>query len=138
MPKWTQGFIRSIEPTSPKNTIEKGDKLKVVLQGASFSPIVLVCLRVLRHCHAALTLYFQENSPHEFKWRGSLLGIFVGDHSFRFEPSKTTPGSTTFVHSEEFHGALVTLLKIFPQGTKQKDGFDGFNRDLKRRVESQR
>ena len=42
MPEWTQGFIRSIEPAVKKNTIEEGDKLNVTLEGASFSPVVLV------------------------------------------------------------------------------------------------
>lgn len=43
MPQWTQGFIRSIEPASKKDTIDVGDKLNVTLEGASFSPVVLVC-----------------------------------------------------------------------------------------------
>ncbi|KAI9753351.1 MAG: hypothetical protein M4579_005209 [Chaenotheca gracillima] len=117
MPEWTQGFIRSITPVVPKDPIEKGDKLNVTLQGASFSPVVL------------------ENSPQEFKWRGSIPGLFYGDHSFRFEPGPT-PGTTTLTHSEEFSGPLTFLMKIIPQGTKQKEGFEGFNDDLKRRVES--
>lgn len=45
MPSWTQGFIRSIKPVNPqKKNIEKGDKLNVKLEGASFSPVVLVRL----------------------------------------------------------------------------------------------
>lgn len=29
-------------------------------------------------------------------------------------------------------------MNIIPQGSKQKDGFDGFNSDLKKRVESEK
>lgn len=41
MPEWTQGFIRSIEPVN-KDAISEGDKLKVTLESASFSPVILV------------------------------------------------------------------------------------------------
>lgn len=44
MPEWTKGFIRSIKPAVEKEAIETGDKLHVTLEGASFSPIVLVRL----------------------------------------------------------------------------------------------
>lgn len=47
MPEWAQGFIRTIEPVAQKDSIEKGDKLKVTLEGASFSPVVLVCLAMV-------------------------------------------------------------------------------------------
>lgn len=81
-----------------------------------------------------------ENSPGEFRWRGRMWGIpglFSGEHSFRFEPSRTTPGATTFVQAEEFSGILSFLIA---DGTKfaktTKAGFEGFNADLKARVES--
>ncbi len=49
-----------------------------------------------------------------------------------------TPGSTTLVHSEKFTGVLSFL---FADGSfaakKTLLGFEGFNKDLKARVESQ-
>lgn len=45
IPEWTQGFIKSITPQTPTSTQPKeGDVLTVVLEGATFSPIVLVRL----------------------------------------------------------------------------------------------
>lgn len=31
---------------------------------------------------------------------------------------------------------MTVLLKVMPQTSKQKEGFDGFNSDFKKRVES--
>ena len=116
-PEWTQGFIKSIEPHSQKSTIEKGDKLKVVLEGGTFNPVVT------------------ENSPARFAWLGSLpLGVFSGEHEFQFKPSTTTPGGTTLIHAEDFSGALSFLMKM-SFGTKTGTGFEGFNNDLKRKAE---
>ena len=55
MSEWTQGFIKSIEPIEPKSgtMIEKGDKLKVVLDGATFNPTVLVCFD-LTQCDSSI------------------------------------------------------------------------------------
>lgn len=65
-----------------------------------------------------------------------ISGLFTGEHSFRFEPSKTNPGETTFVQAENFSGILSFLIK---EGTgfarTTREGFEGFNGDLKRRVE---
>ena len=47
------------------------------------------------------------------------------------------PGTTTFTHWEEIFGSPIFLLKIIPQSTKQKHGFDGFNSDLKKRMENE-
>lgn len=121
MPEWCQGHFKSIEAQAQKNTIEKGDKLKVVLGGMTFNPDVL------------------ENSEQEFRWRGSLWGLFNGDHYFRFEPSKTTPGSTTFTHGEEFSGPLAVLMKLpikIGDFNEMAPKFEKFNEDLKHRVES--
>lgn len=81
----------------------------------------------------------QENSDRVFKWRGSLWPIFVGDHFFCFNPSTVTPGSTTFVHGEEFSGLLAPLMNL-PLGfaAKTSSGFEGFNEDLKKQAESSR
>jgi len=65
-------------------------------------------------------------------------GLFTGEHQFRFEPSKKTPGGTTFVQAERFSGILLFLIA---DGTKfsktTKAGFEGFNADLKARCESE-
>lgn len=79
----------------------------------------------------------KENSAEQLKWRGSIPGLLYGDHAFRFDPGPK-PGTTTFVHSEEFSGILAFAMNLIPQGSKQKEGFEGFNRDLKKRVESEK
>ncbi|OAA75867.1 activator of Hsp90 ATPase 1 family protein [Akanthomyces lecanii RCEF 1005] len=117
LPEWTQGFIRSIKPAKD-GSVSKGDKLNVTLEGASFSPTIL------------------ENSAQEFKWRGSIPGLFYGDHVFRFEPGPR-PDTTLFTQSEEFSGILAFIIKFIPLGSKQRDGFEDFNEDLRRRVEGE-
>jgi len=77
------------------------------------------------------------NSPHLFKWGGSLPLIFGGNHSFEFKESKVTPGGTTFTQHEEFYGALGFLMggnfvgRWAGFGRKTEGNWDGFNRDLK-------
>lgn len=79
----------------------------------------------------------QENTPSRLKWRGSLPGIFTGDHVFEFQPSKTTPGSTTFVQYEDFTGLLSFTMKAEKKsGAQNLEGFNAVNRDLKAKVES--
>jgi hypothetical protein len=80
------------------------------------------------------------NAPAEFRWRGVLWGVpglFTGEHQFRFGPSARTPGATTLVQAETFSGVLAFLIA---EGTgfwtKTKEGFEGFNADLKARCES--
>jgi hypothetical protein len=64
-------------------------------------------------------------------------GLFTGEHSFRFEPSKETPGSTTFVHSEKFSGILSFMIAPGTSfANKTVKGFEDFNKDLKANVES--
>ncbi|KAK3716795.1 hypothetical protein LTR37_006145 [Vermiconidia calcicola] len=119
MSEYTQGFIKSITPAEqkPAKQITKGDKLKVVLEGVTFSPSVL------------------ENTERQFMWRGTIPALLCGDHYFRFEPSKTTPGGTTFTQGEDFSGVLSFLMGM-SMGQKSEQGFGGFNEDLKKRVES--
>jgi hypothetical protein len=119
---WTHGFIKSITPADP--TVAPGTKLRNVLQGMTISPTIMA------------------NSPQEFRWRGVLWGIpglFTGEHQFRFEPSKITPGGTTFVQAEKFSGILTFMIA---EGTgfwkSTKEGFEGFNEDLKKRCESEK
>ena len=65
------------------------------------------------------------------------MGIFVGDHSFRCEPSKTAPGRTTFVQEEKFTGILSFLMgegyaaNALGFKEKTKKNFESYNRDLK-------
>lgn len=70
----------------------------------------------------------------ELSWRGALpLGSFVGEHSFRLEP--TASGGTRFLHSEKFNGALVGILpEQFWADTRT--GFDAMNAAIKQRSEA--
>jgi hypothetical protein len=68
-------------------------------------------------------------------WRGTVPLLFYGDHFFRFEASKTTPGGTTFAHGEEFKGPLAAPFGWFGMGSKTSIGFEKFNEDLKREAE---
>lgn len=77
----------------------------------------------------------QENNEREFRWVGSLPYIFTGAHYFIFDPSETTPGSTTFKQGENFTGA-ASILMNFSMGKNTGVNFEKFNEDLKKRVES--
>ncbi|KAK4497816.1 hypothetical protein PRZ48_010470 [Zasmidium cellare] len=119
-PQWASSHFKSVDKLSPqKETIEKGDKLKVVMPGMTFNPTVL------------------ENNPSVFQWRGSLWGLLNGDHSFKFQPSETTPGGTTFVNEEKWHGPVLSLLRpIWAPSAEAPKGFVSFNEELKKRAES--
>jgi hypothetical protein len=62
------------------------------------------------------------------------MGI-AGLHTFEFQPSKVTEGGTTFVQKEEFEGALSFLMQGWLVGRPLLKGYNGFNADLKKRVE---
>jgi hypothetical protein len=70
------------------------------------------------------------------------LGLFSGDHSFHFEPSEITPGGTTFVQNENFSGLIGGIIgeniigNAIGLRAKTKAGFEGFNEDFKKWVES--
>ena len=70
------------------------------------------------------------------EWLGSLLvrGLFDGRHRFELED---TGSGTRFVHSEQFTGLLVPLLRR-SLDTKTRAGFEAMNAALKERVESLR
>lgn len=55
-----------------------------------------------------------QNTAEEFTWRGDLLYVFSGVHTFRFEPSKTTPGHTRFVNCEEFARFNTIFMRLMP------------------------
>ncbi|EPS35502.1 hypothetical protein H072_11072 [Dactylellina haptotyla CBS 200.50] len=119
------GFFKSIGPAVKGEPYEPGLKMRNELKVMVIEPTLL------------------ENSPKCFSWMGNgLLGTFNGEHRFRFEPSTTTPGGTTFIHEEIFTGALSLLmgenLAARAAGLKKttKEGFEGFNVDLKKWCES--
>ena len=70
--------------------------------------------------------------PEEFKWRFDIFHVLSGIHSYRFEPSKTTPGSTRFVNSEEFLRLSNVLMRLMPV----EKMFCQFSEQFKARVES--
>ncbi|BCS29795.1 SRPBCC domain-containing protein [Aspergillus puulaauensis] len=128
------GFIRSIEPdgasTAAKN-LKAGDKIHVTAGYGKwkFSPLV------------------EQNTEELFGWRGSVPGIFTGAHAFRFESvsdSDTTGAEarTRLVHEERFSGLLAGLMgegyfgSLFGMREDTRKGFEGFNADFKKWVES--
>lgn len=110
-PEWNP-FVKSLE-----GVVKEGSYIKVSLPGMKIKPKVI---------------NFEKNNL--FKWSGNLLfkGIFDGVHSFRLVDNDD--GTTTFIHSEEFKGFLIPLLKK-KLSTEIKDGFEEMNRALKQRVE---
>jgi hypothetical protein len=61
----------------------------------------------------------------------------TGEHSFLFEPSKTTPGGTTFIQEEVFGGALGFVMgenavaRAIGVPEKTHKGWKKYNEDLK-------
>ncbi|KAF2022350.1 hypothetical protein BU24DRAFT_363586 [Aaosphaeria arxii CBS 175.79] len=114
------GFFKTIKPADPSKPLEVGDKLILELQPMSFTPKLI------------------ENSPNRFRWLGSLPGVFTGEHNFSYEPSKTTPGGTTFSQWEEFSGILSFLMgegalaKWYGMREQSATGWEKFNQDLKK------
>ncbi|KAI1325583.1 hypothetical protein F5Y16DRAFT_401303 [Xylariaceae sp. FL0255] len=107
--EWAQGSIKSVEAASPNGTLNVGDNLKLTFPGMG-----------------TWKAKVSANSPSEFKWYNKYPGILWAEHTFRFEPSKITPGHTTFVNSEVFGGTLTSLATMF--------GADGEDRDSLVRV----
>jgi hypothetical protein len=60
-----------------------------------------------------------------------MYGLIAGLHTFEFQPSKLTPGCTTFVQWESFTGAGTWLMSEWLVGGGIKKYFVGFNEDLK-------
>lgn len=89
-----------------------------------------------------------ENSERCFKWVGSFMGIFTGQHFFRFEDVEDEEGEegkkTLFVHGEEFSGILGWIIGdgwiagCLGMRVKTTRGFEGFNADLKAWCEGKR
>lgn len=115
-PKWNP-FIKSIF-----GQVEIGDQIKVNItppdgKGMTFKPSVLA---------------FEPNK--EFRWIGTLLfnGLFSGEHKFQLIDNGNE--TTTFIHSENFKGLLVSLFKNQLENNT-KIGFELMNEALKKRVE---
>jgi hypothetical protein len=67
-----------------------------------------------------------------------MMGMFNGEHAFRFMASAVTPGGTTLVHEERFTGAMTwcigegAVAGLLGVREKTRLGFEGFNEDLKK------
>ncbi len=70
-----------------------------------------------------------------FEWLGRLVvpGLFDGRHRFELHP--TPDGGTRLVHSEQFSGLLVRVMRA-SLDTTTVAGFTSMNEALRRRVES--
>ncbi|MGD2043700.1 MAG: SRPBCC domain-containing protein [Acidimicrobiia bacterium] len=75
----------------------------------------------------------EATAPERFEWLGSLVfpGLFDGRHRFELMP---TASGTHLIHSEEFNGVLVPLLRR-SLDTRSRAGFETMNQALKARVE---
>ncbi|TVY35466.1 hypothetical protein LSUB1_G005194 [Lachnellula subtilissima] len=90
----------------------------------------------INHAPELVRKFVEQNSPTMFQWQGPPVVGISGLHTFSFEPSKVAEGGTTFVHKEEFSGAMAFLMQSWLVGWSMPGKFDGFNRDLKKRVEN--
>lgn len=133
--EWHKGFFKEIHYAPGKTTADVGDKLKVIAEGMTFEPIVVVCNTRKRKQGSDMLMKVQENSPAKLEWTGSLPYIFTGIHSYQFRPSEENPGNTTFVQEESFTGLLSPLMWT-PLGSSTKAGFEKINADLKAKAES--
>ena len=80
-------------------------------------------------------LLLAAREPVEFRWKGRLLlrGIFDGEHIFRIE--EADGDRVRFTHAEIFSGFLVPWLWR-DLDTNTRRGFERFNADLKKQVET--
>lgn len=63
--------------------------------------------------------------------------MFKGDHVLEFLPSEKKSGECLFVHYEDFSGMFAhTMEPEKKSGPANFAGFEAFNCDLKRRVET--
>ncbi len=74
----------------------------------------------------------QANTPAEFRWRGDLLFLLSGEHTFRFEPSQINPGKTLLINNEEPFRLNVILMRLVPA----EKMFKQFCEEFKTRVEA--
>lgn len=63
--------------------------------------------------------------------------LLIGDRRFYFKESKKTPGGTTLAQSEDIKGLLAFMFtENSKQGKIAKEAMEGFNVDIKAKVES--
>ncbi|MGL4581657.1 MAG: SRPBCC family protein [Flavobacterium sp.] len=95
-----------------------GMPLEIILPTMRFRPIV-----------------HTKKNEELFSWQGKLWinGLFDGHH--QFELKTIDDHNCLFIHSEEFKGILVPLLKK-KLNTDTRLGFEAMNNALKNRVES--
>ncbi|TVY15999.1 hypothetical protein LARI1_G005719 [Lachnellula arida] len=115
--EWHQGMVKEIKPLS--DSLAAGNKLHCEMLDLTFDAIITPQ---------------KENSPTMFQWQGPPVAGISGLHIFSFEPSRVAVGGTTFVQQEQFSGAMAFLMRVL--GWSMPGKFDGFNGDLKKRVES--
>lgn len=111
-PEWHSGQFRSITTLAPdKLTIEHGDTQEVALQGMTFSPTGLGESRFL----PAYPSIPRLDSPLLLR-RTRCVRSYGGElyvHWFRFEPSETNSGCSTFRPLDNFSGPM-TLMTTLP------------------------
>jgi hypothetical protein len=120
IPQFHSGFILSLTPMPLGKTgaeLVPGDRMHNKLGGIIARPTIL------------------ENSPSAFRWRGpwpyTYLNLLCGWHTFRFEPSKTNPGHTLFVHEETFTGPLAWVMGLETPNRKTMVKFYKYNTDFR-------
>ncbi len=117
--KWNP-FIKSIS-----GDVNPGNTIIVILQQPGMKPMKM----------KPKVISFKKEE--ELVWIGHLfiLGIFDGEHSFRFIKNKD--GSTKFIQKELFKGLIVPMLnRMLDKNTK--NGFELMNEKLKHEVEMKR
>ena len=115
-PEWNP-FIRRIEGVA-----KPGHQIEVLLQPPGGKPMTF----------RPLVLVVDEQK--EFRWKGKLLfkGLFDGEHIFQL--SAQEDGSTLLIHSENFSGLLLPLLRKQLDSQTPK-GFIEMNLALRGRAE---
>lgn len=106
-------FIKKVE-----GQVALGNRISVELGGMHFKPLVK-----------------RLEQGKAFEWLGHLWikGIFDGRH--KFEIIERNAHEVTFIHSEDFSGVLVGLIKKKLENETKKD-FIKMNMALKKRVEA--
>lgn len=104
--------------TSIEGAPVEGERLKIRMPGMSFRPFVTAAV-----------------AHEKLQWSAKVISerFFLGQHSFTLV--RNDDGTTTVINSELFDGALVKPFGPFLKGG-QDDGYAGFNRALKSRVEA--
>ncbi|KAL9619753.1 MAG: hypothetical protein Q9160_005684 [Pyrenula sp. 1 TL-2023] len=117
--EWHSGCVQSIvQQGEGPASLDPGNRLRCKISDFEFEPTIT------------------KNDESAFEWRGPpVFYILSGLHTFRFEPSKENPGSTTLVHSEEFFGAGKFLMAKWLLGGNIERQYAQFNEDLKAEVE---